>query len=81
MPILPKNYFSNCGIDHPLSKIGSILMSHESGLTPHESGWIPHESGLKQHDTVKIRGLPHGKIKLKKCALKNSHKNGLPTVF
>ena len=52
-----------------------------NGVTKHECGWIPHESGLKQHDTVKIRGLPHGKIEFKKCALKNSHKNGLPTVF
>ena len=32
----------------------------------HEKGWIPHKSG---------------KIKFKKCALENSHKNGLPTVF
>ena len=29
---------------------GSILMSHESGLTPHEKVLIPHVSGLTPHE-------------------------------
>ena len=26
-------------------RLGSILMSHESGLTPHDKVLIPHENG------------------------------------
>ena len=36
----------------------SILMSHESGLSPHEKVLIPHVSGLTPHD---IELLSHEK--------------------
>ncbi len=39
-------------------KFGSILMSHESGLTPHEKVLIPHVSGFTP---LEIEFLSHEK--------------------
>ncbi len=38
--------------------MGSILMSHESGLTPHKKVLLPHVSGLTPHE---IELLSHEK--------------------